>query len=399
MSERIVLLAWEMGAGRGHAARLLVLAQALKGAGWSPVVAARDTSVMAAAYRSAGVPVLQAPGHKSLLRPGERFSARSYADIMAVCGYRNAEALEATVAAWDALIRRTHPGVIVADYCPILPLAALGLAPVVTVGDGFVTPPGEAEAMPVLQRGSTALEAEAKLLANAAQVQRRRGLPEPRSLPSLAAGQRTVVCTFPELDIYGAARSQPATGPLRVGPAPLKPAGPPGVFAYLAADYPGTSAALRAAADTGLPVEAFVRDAPAELIQELTARGLRVHREAPSLGEALGRASVLLHHGGIGTAEEALFLGRPQVLLPRHIEQTLTARNLGRIGVGVRLPRDASAADAVRLLHGAATSEKGAINARVVAQRLAGRRWESLERVLAACDELAIDGRGTGERA
>ena len=37
---RTILLAWEMGAGLSHATRLLVVAKALKAAGWAPVVAA-----------------------------------------------------------------------------------------------------------------------------------------------------------------------------------------------------------------------------------------------------------------------------------------------------------------------------------------------------------------------
>ena len=42
MTGRRVLLAWELGAGLGHARRLLTVALTLRARGWDPVVAARE---------------------------------------------------------------------------------------------------------------------------------------------------------------------------------------------------------------------------------------------------------------------------------------------------------------------------------------------------------------------
>ena len=40
----------------------------------------------------------------------------------------------------------------------------------------------------------------------------------------------------------------------------------------------------------------------------------------------------MIHHGGIGTTELALAVGRPQLLLPRYPEQVLTALAVNALG-------------------------------------------------------------------
>lgn len=57
------------------------------------------------------------------------------------------------------------------------------------------------------------------------------------------------------------------------------------------------------------------------------------HVEYAPLGRLLPRASALVHHGGIGTAAQALRAGVPQVVLPRRHDQWDNARRLRRLGV------------------------------------------------------------------
>src|SRR5262245_4401215 len=193
-----ILLAWEMGAGLSHATRLLVVARALKAVGWTPIVAARDVSRLADQYRAENISVVQAPLHKSQVPPGQVFRARSFADIVAACGFQRLEALWPVIVAWDSLLELIQPAAVVADYCPILPLACLGRTALVTIGDGFVVPPGHLPTMPQLQRTGTEMALEEVSLANACEVQRRRGIRcLPTSLPKLIAGDASVVCTFP----------------------------------------------------------------------------------------------------------------------------------------------------------------------------------------------------------
>lgn len=54
----------------------------------------------------------------------------------------------------------------------------------------------------------------------------------------------------------------------------------------------------------------------------------------------LAEASFVIHHGGAGTSEACLTAGRTQILVPRHLEQSMTARSLRARGVGFILSRD-----------------------------------------------------------
>ena len=342
-----ILLAWEMGAGLSHATRLLVVAKALKALGWAPVVAARDVSTLVDRYRVENISVVQAPQHKSQVPPGEVFRARSFADIVASCGFQRLEALWPVVVAWDSLLDLMRPAAVVADYCPILPLACLGRIAVVTIGDGFVVPPGHLPKMPQLQGKGTEMALEEVSLAHACEVQRRRGIRcLPTSLPKLIAGDASVVCTFPELDVYGRHRQVPASGPLASHLTPVSRPTQPSLFAYLAGDFPKSRKLLQAILDSGIPAAAYVRDAPDDLKHALRARGLTIHDEPPPPERAFAEATLVIHHGGIGTSEACLMLGRPQLLLTRHLEQSLNASLTRSLGVADTLRSEFTLAQA-----------------------------------------------------
>lgn len=389
----VALLAWELGEGLCHARRLLTIARALKDRGWSPVVAARELWACTDEYRSAGIPLVQAPSHRGVVASNVRFAARSFADMMAACGYQQADALWPTVVGWDYLVDLLKPAVVVADYSPILALAAFGRVPMVTIGDGYVAPPGHLPTMLRFRAEGTAMATEAEMLDHAAEVQRRRGYPAPPNLPTLVAGQAQVVCTFPETDIYASHRLAPATGPLDHVEAALPPPKRRAFFAYLDGNRTTSRKFLQALVNTGDPVEAFVRNCSPELDSALRRSGVTVHPRPPSLADVLSRASLVAHHGGIGTAEACLALGRPQLLLPNHTEQSLNSEKLSKNGVAARLPSSQSVSEWSDLAKQAITS--GALLGR--AEELAGvisrrGRPRSLEEVIESCERLARSG-------
>jgi UDP:flavonoid glycosyltransferase YjiC (YdhE family) len=50
------------------------------------------------------------------------------------------------------------------------------------------------------------------------------------------------------------------------------------------------------------------------------------------------RASVIIHHGGIGTSSEALYAGKPMLVVPHGFDQPDNAARLQRLGVAEVLP-------------------------------------------------------------
>jgi hypothetical protein len=222
-------------------------------------------------------------------------------------------------------------------------------------------------------------------------VQRRRGIHSlPSSLPKLIAGDASVVCTFPKLDVYGRYRQVPATGPLASHLKPVSPPAKPSLFVYLAADFPKTRKLLQAILDSGIPAAAYVRDAPDDLKHALRASGVTIHDEPPPPVRAFAEATLIIHHGGIGTIEACLMLGRPQLLLSRHLEQSVNASLARSLGVADSLRSEFTLAQAVTQIRKVCCSPEWAGRAGEMARSIQQRKpSHSLELIEQSIRRLA----------
>ena len=108
------------------------------------------------------------------------------------------------------------------------------------------------------------------------------------------------------------------------------------------------------------------------------------------MAQMAAMSRLLIHHGGVGTCETLLGLGRPQLILPRHVEQRLNARVLVQdriaksLNNAVELEIDAIVAE----IQAAVNDATLATRARKVANQLAARPHASLDRVVSNCIEL-----------
>jgi Erythromycin biosynthesis protein CIII-like, C-terminal domain len=341
-----VLLGWELGGGLGHVQRLLLLADALASRGFRPVLALRDLIGPRPLLRACPFSVLQAPLYSATGRAAPSgFVARSYADILAVHGFADADHLLAMTQAWLALLDLVRPAVVVADHSPTLCLAASGVFPTVQIGNGFLNPPTDQAAFPVLMTDRPALMDEARLLDAVREVQRQLGRPVAPTLPGLFASAGRFVTVIPELDPYHEVRREPVFGPIRpIGP-PLPPPERPGFFAYLSAEMPCCEAILTSLAQTGFPGRAYVLGADLEGRDRLRRLGLEVFDQPGPLNEMLAQSAVIVSQGNLGMAHAALAAGRPQLLFPAHLEQLMNARRLQALGVAHYLTGQFPAAD------------------------------------------------------
>jgi hypothetical protein len=71
--------------------------------------------------------------------------------------------------------------------------------------------------------------------------------------------------------------------------------------------------------------------------RDLVISTLNPRCEFKSLSDALANTSMAIHHGGLTTSIGCLLAGIPQLLLPRHLEQQLTAFALQNLGVAEML--------------------------------------------------------------
>jgi UDP:flavonoid glycosyltransferase YjiC (YdhE family) len=261
-------------------------------------------------------------------------------------------------------------------------VAAYGRVPFIAVGTGFTVPPGSQPRFPNIRPGASA---EDRLFQNVAEVQRRRVAPMPPSLPKMVGGDASVVATLPELDVYGQLREAPATGPIGETPPQMPPARAPSIFAYLDAGFPGSPRVLEALAASGMKATAYVRGGAVPAVA-----GVEQLKSPAVMTEALRDNTLIVHHGGCGTAEQCLLAGRPQFLVPRYDEQQLTARQLQRLGVGV-LPEGVNnlAQVASKIAEAAVSSRLRDRSQELAAAANARLPWTSSERVEEACLTLA----------
>ena len=150
---------------------------------------------------------------------------------------------------------------------------------------------------------------------------------------------------FPEIDPHAGRRREPLAGPFEPVPETTPPPAEMLLFAYLSPEAKGFPELADGLSTLGGLATAYIPDCPADTAEKLGKAGVKVLSEPPPLATAVAAATLIFHHGGIDTAQTALALGRPQILAPRHLDQSLTAGLLADLGLARRLPAKIGAAE------------------------------------------------------
>jgi rhamnosyltransferase subunit B len=338
VSRPSVLVAWELGGGFGHTRRLLLICSHLAARGVRLVFAIRndaDVSAIQAAFPDASI--LTAP---RLPRLTPDAPGRTYADLLLGCGYHSADTLRDGVAEWCRIFARESVAVVLCDHSPTVVLAAAGRVPVVHIGSGFATPP-TGHPLLTLRPGADngAKQREAQVLRAIQEVQHEIGTMPLTQISDLFRSAECFSCCLPELDPYGAVRPSPAIGPVHPLPKPEPLPDEPFLFGYLTGQDVRVPTLLASLVQAKVPAGIFIRHLDPVCEDVVQGSTVKLYYQPQNMIEALRSASAVLHHGGLSTAETALAMGRPQFVLPRHLEQSLTATTIERMGCGLNLSR------------------------------------------------------------
>jgi hypothetical protein len=385
-----ILFAWELGGGIGYVDRLARVATALEAEGHEPVFVVRDLVSTAGFFANRTWIVMQAPMAVGLLHPTQpKFVPGSYADLLAVNNFANAEHLFRLAHAWHMLFLALQPALIVAEYAPVATLAAFGRIPVIAMGHGYIMPPPDQREFPIFDPTAQRFAPPEKIVDAVRATQQRLGGPVADSVPAIIGGSRHFVTAFGETDPYAGFRGQPDSGPLDSIPPPTEPVGQPSFYAYLSASHPRLGMILQSLVECGLPGAAYVKRATPEIRQFLDERKVHVFDRPPPLGDVTRGAHVVVHHGGAATLAAAMGAGRPQVLWPEVADQEVSANTIDRLGVSVharrRLTSPAQAARAMRELAQGEAPPRAMRVAQAINQR---GESGSLVRIVAAAQGL-----------
>lgn len=388
MRDRRILFIWELGDGLGHVSRLLPLARRLKATGATCMFAVRNVENSHKVLDGTGIDMLQAPITQPVTDYSGNAAIGAYGDIMETIGYGRLERLHALLTAWDGLYRTARPDLIVADYAPTALLAARGRIPAIAIGDWFTLPPNTLPAFPHLRSNGPRIP-EQTLLNVVREAQSRRGAEAPAALPGILDCSAPFIITLPELDPYANRRQRPAVGPLMPLPEPLEDVEPEvDYFAYLSLGFRPTEHVLQALATLKIRGSIYLRDASARQRDDWRERGLTIHDTPRNMREMATRSAVIVHHGGLGTIETVFALGRPQMLVPRHLEQGVNAQMVGalRLAVGMQAGGKFQAEHVIQALRHAIDAPDLRDNARRKAADLAERGpFNALEPVAEFC--------------
>jgi hypothetical protein len=323
-------LAWDLGAGRGHAVRIAALAARLQDAGHSPCVFARDLRTQRACLR-ADLRCLPAP-HNDWIPDIGRAPA-NWGDILwSEVGLHDPAQALAIAQGWRDLYASLGVEAVLADGAPLALIAARSLDLRATaIGTGFLVPPPgppwplfrDWEAVDL----SAVAALERRLGAHLDQIGAALGIADVRGA---LAGDRQMLFTQAALDHYPGRSGARHVGALAgEGAAPHWPATPRRVFVYLQPYYAHLEPLRRALAERAdAGVLAYFGGAAC---WESDSR-CRVTEQPVDIRCTLEQADLVIGHGG-NLAVLAAEAGVPGLWLPVQAETFLTARRTGALGI------------------------------------------------------------------
>ncbi|MEZ5637894.1 MAG: glycosyltransferase [Burkholderiaceae bacterium] len=344
------LFAWELGGDYGHLARLLPVALELRARGHEVVFAVRDLMGAEKLLTPHGIRTWQAP--LWLRKVTQLPDAITYSELLMRFGYLNATALTGICRAWRNLIDLLAPDVVVMDHAPTALLATRGLALArVNFGDGFCIPP-HGRPMPhfrwwMRENMVRVQDSEQHAVATANQVLLALDAPTMTGMGELRDCDATLMCSFAELDHYPQRDDNDYLGPIfslgQGADLPWPDAPGPRVFAYLKPEYAGLDNILAALNKSGASALVHVPGAARKTLQTFSSGSMVVSPDPLDMAAMRGGCDLAICHGGAGTTAAMLLAGKPLMVFPMQMEQTMAAHRLSGLGAAVVLAAEASA--------------------------------------------------------
>lgn len=349
-----VVMAWELGAGFGHVAKLHVLTLAFVARGWRVTLVLRVMDVARHFVWPKGVQMWQAPvwhpgsdhgaAESTLAGPMQRVPSINMSSLLLDSGWHDGFVVAAQAQTWRTLLDSLRPTLLLADYAPVAMWVARSRSvPVVNVGVS-ISVPLQAEPMPALMwwRGAQLEQRrmhDHRLMAVAEFAVEKLRLTSWNRAADAWRADLEVLCTLPALE-FGAIQGQPrdCCGLLEqpaVGDLPAWPTGAgPRVFAYFSARANAFEPLMRALQRSGACVLVVAPDALESQQTRWNSAQIRVSRCPLDLDATLRDAQLVVTQGNHGTTAQALRHGVPVLAVPDQLERTCNGMGVQKSGAG-----------------------------------------------------------------
>lgn len=395
-----ILYVWELGANLGHIDRMLVGARALRARGHDVRFLLRDLARAHARVAAAGFALGQAPVWLPPLANPPRLA--NFSAVLAAGGWLDAQGLAALLCAWRDAFELAQPDVAICDHAPTALLALRTLDPGAAsstrvarrpivrwvLSNSFeLPPPGPHFPAMLLEDPAEPPRCpgyDATVLPHVQEALALVGAPPLERLTDVFAGAHLALVTLPELAHYdGYAEDFACVGPVFVGDVgalpqwPDRPAdaptGEPRVFAYLEPTHKAFDATMAALRTLGWPGLVHAKGLAPAAAERLGGPRLRFEPQPVQVSPAVAGADIVITHASLGTVSAAALAGKPQLVLPNHTEQSMVARRVRQLGIGLEIKRSDGASVPVQsLLQRLHAEPSFAQAARALAARHAG---------------------------
>lgn len=352
----------ELSQDIGQLNRFLPLLERLRERGHSSHLILRDMSRLYHLLEGEAPTTFQAP--LWLPRLVNAVQPLNYADILLATGYADTRGLRALTSAWMRLFELNNTALVIADHSPTAILAArIMQLPCITVGSGFSSPPLLSPLPPLCwwqDANSQRLQSsEDIVVANINEVLGLHAAQPLRSLSDLFGVDENFLRTFAELDHYPQRAIKQDPKPVYLGPELPLDGGEhpqwldvpgPRVYVSLEANWSGFKDLLKALQSLPISVLAHVPSLTTAQQQTYSSANSRITGEPQQLEAVRQQCQFAVCHGELDTVSAMLGAGRPLLLAPTTLEQTIVCRNVERLRAGLTLRTDTKRHPPKRLL-------------------------------------------------
>lgn len=392
-----IALNWELGADMGHISRCLSIALGLREHGHRPILILRDISRAEALLGPHHIEYLQAPvwlAPVQGLPPDINFTETLYR-----FGFLYPEGLLSMARAWLALWERVLPELMLFDHAPTAMLAARAFnVPRLIMGNSFAIPPQQ-KPLPRFRWWTSGagelprlLETEARVTRHCNIVLEQLGARLIQQIADLYEAEATLLCGRAQLDGYGIRPDVTYIGPinnLSLGVDPQWPAGAsPKIFAYLKAHYKHLELLLKAFSSCNARFLIYAPGLAERTRNQYTSSHVIFSPLPVRMDEVVKQCHGIVCHGG-GMTDIALGAGKPAMLLPTQMEQTMTSHRAAALGAAVFMPMDGNPGCLTKLVQQLLSDANLAARAcNYAASSDSTDQSTAVERVVVACDAL-----------
>lgn len=354
----VIALNWELGADYGHISRFLVIANELRRRGHRPVCILRDISRAEEVLGGSGIEYIQAPVW--LPRVQNLPPDLNFTETLMRFGFLEPGGLTAMVRSWRRLWQLLGAELLLLDLAPTAGLAARGFgAPRLLIGNSYSVPPTSSP-LPLFRWWQKSpgdqrrlLETEARVLGNINATAMAADIPQLSKVGDLFTAEKRIVCAVPELDVYGPRSDGIYIGPINsvtMGAQPVWPESRKAkVFGYLKPHYKHFEPLMVAMSQVDADFLIYAPGIAKAMASKYAAPNIEFSSTPLRMNEVVQSCELVICHAG-GTTDVALRAGRPVLLLPTQMEQTMTSRKTEALGAGLYLPLEGNPGELRRMM-------------------------------------------------